>query len=393
MRKIVFFMAAFLMALLLSGPTTGVQASTSVPAEAALVADAQTGQVLYQQNARAVLPIASISKLLTVMVIQDEVNQYHLTWDSPVKISPAVARIANDPTYSNVPLKAGDTWTVGDLTQAALVKSADGATLALAEATGKSPAGFVTLLKEKARSLGVTDAVLVNGVGLQNGQVKDFGLPGVPAEVENQMSAVDVAKVASALVTKEPRLLKIAGQREMNAHGVKEQTINKLLTDKQYHVPGVTIDGLKTGTSDAAGACLVSTGSYRGRRLVTVVLHAAGDDPDARFGATRDLYKQIVAGGWRPARQALPKEVIDQPVAGWGHHMVQAQPTHLTIWRRPDQNRRPTTIALTPSQPVDQQGRFRRPVHRSCQLAHLWVRVPEVGTLDPAGLSFNLQAN
>lgn len=394
MRKIVLFLLTLLLTIVPTGSTTALAASQPVPAKAALVADAKTGQILYQQNARAVMPIASISKLLTVMVVQDRIDHHQLSWDTKVKISPTVAAVATDPEYSNVSMKDGETWTVAELTQAALVKSADGAALALGEVVDRSPAGFVAQLKQKARSLGINDAVLVNGVGLTNDQVKGFRLRGVAGDAENKMSARDVAVVASTLVTRYPRLLKIAGQKKLTAHGDHEQTVNKLLTDRQYQVAGVKLDGLKTGTSDAAGACLVSSGTYRGRHLVTVALNAGGAaNPDARFQVTQALYQRVVKEGWRPTRVTLPKDVARQPLAGWWPRSVAATANDLVVWQRPGHSSRPTTIALTPTHPVDKHGRFKGPVQRGSQLAKIWARVPGVTALDPAGLSASLQAN
>ncbi|MCG4837935.1 D-alanyl-D-alanine carboxypeptidase, partial [Parabacteroides merdae] len=90
-------------------------------------------------------------------------------------------------------------------------------------------------------------------------------------------SAKDVGKMAAYLVNHYPDLLKIAGQTSFQLDGSTVNNINKMLTDSQYQTSGVTIDGLKTGTSDAAGACLVSTATFQNRRIVTVVLHANGD--------------------------------------------------------------------------------------------------------------------
>ena len=149
-------------------PAGHAAATTAVDAKAAVLVDAQTGQIIYQQNAKQKLPIASISKLLTVLVIEDDIAHGDLNWDTRVAISKDVAAVANNPEYSNAGLQQGATYTVGELVQAALIKSADGATLALAGAVGDSTAAFNQKMQKKARALGVKDAQIVNAVGLQN---------------------------------------------------------------------------------------------------------------------------------------------------------------------------------------------------------------------------------
>ncbi|MDF9445917.1 D-alanyl-D-alanine carboxypeptidase, partial [Limosilactobacillus mucosae] len=131
-------------------------------------------------------------------------------------------------------------------------------------------------------------------VGLTNSQLKDLAVKNIDDNAENMMSAKDVGKMAAYLVNHYPDLLKIAGQTSFEMDGQSYTNINKMLTESKYQTNGVTIDGLKTGTSDAAGACLVSTATFKNRHIVTIVLHANGDSTDARFTATQKLYQLIV---------------------------------------------------------------------------------------------------
>lgn len=153
--------------------------ANQLDAAAALAIDAKTGQILYSQNINQKLPIASISKLLTVMVIEDEISQHQLSWNTKVKINQKVAAIADDPEYSNVSLTQGQSYTVSDLVKAALIKSADGATVALAGALGDSTAQFNQKLQKKARQIGIKDAIIVNSVGLTNSQLKDLAVKNI----------------------------------------------------------------------------------------------------------------------------------------------------------------------------------------------------------------------
>lgn len=105
-------------------------ASAKVDSRAAIMVDASTGQIIYEQNANQALPIASITKLLTVAVIHDELQQHVITSTTKVKVTPEIAAISNNPAYSSIGLLAGQSYPVIELLNAALVKSADGATAA-----------------------------------------------------------------------------------------------------------------------------------------------------------------------------------------------------------------------------------------------------------------------
>lgn len=104
-------------------------AAAMVNSRAAMLVDAETGQVIYQQNADQQLPVASVSKLLTACVIEDEIASHQLHWQQKVKINKTVAAVSCDPNYSAIGLHAGQSYTVRDLFDAMMVKSADGAAL------------------------------------------------------------------------------------------------------------------------------------------------------------------------------------------------------------------------------------------------------------------------
>ena len=84
-----------------------VLANNRIDASAAIMADASTGQIIYKQNVDKALPVASITKLLTILVIEDEIQQKQLSWDTQVKITPEIAAISNDAAYSSIGLKSG----------------------------------------------------------------------------------------------------------------------------------------------------------------------------------------------------------------------------------------------------------------------------------------------
>ena len=268
------------------GATTAKAAT--IDANAALAIDASTGQILYQQNAKQSLPIASMSKLLTMIVIEQEIKAGKLSWNSQLKITQAEAELSENTEYSNITLEAGKSYTVKELVTAALLKSADAATITLSRATGDNTA-----------EIGVKDAKIYNAVGLTNEQMGTFKTKGVAADAENQMSAEDVALIAQYVIKKYPDLLKITQQSSATVAGQTVENTNSLLTGFTYHNQQVKIDGLKTGTSDQAGNCFVSTGKYRGHRLITVIMHAGGSDSSNRFTQTQKLYETVL-GSYSP---------------------------------------------------------------------------------------------
>lgn len=286
MRKIL--LVIMVLPFLLCGLATDGLASERVNARAAVMIDASTGQVLYEQNANQKLPVASISKLLTVAVIHDELKQRVITANTKVNVSSDVAAIASDPSYSAIGIQKGQSYTVRELLNAAMVKSADGTTLALAEADGSDLEEFNLKMDQKAKEIGLRNFTIVNPVGLTNGDLKGLKLGQYANDAENEMTAKDAALLACYLVQAYPGLLQVTAQKNAKFYiaqnkTVKADNLNKMLPGEQYAVPGVKIDGLKTGTSDAAGPSFVSTGVYRGHRVITVVLHANGDGSDALY--------------------------------------------------------------------------------------------------------------
>lgn len=372
---------------------TSAFASKRVDASAALMIDASTGQVLYQQNANKKLPIASISKLLTVAVIHDELKQRAITANTKVKISADVASIANDPNYSTIGVQQGESYTVQELLNAAMVKSADGATLALASADGSSMEEFNLKMAQKAKEIGLKNYTIVNPVGLTNGDLKGMKLDQYSSKAENAMTAKDVAILARYLVKTYPQLLQVTAQKNATFYISKNKTVkaanlNKMLPGDQYAVKGVTIDGLKTGTSDAAGASFVSTGTYRGHRIITVVLHANGNSKDNRFTATQQLYNQLKS---TPTSQiTLPKRLHTQKVENGNKRTVAVKPQKISVWGKKADDHYTIAVKLTKHSKND---KILAPVRNNERVGEIEVSSPDIKTVDNEPLSYNLYSS
>lgn len=277
-----------------AGPVGSAHAAASVNARAAIAIDAKSGQVLYSKNADSRMAVASMSKLLTVAVIEHEIANGQLKWSTKVKITPAEAKLSTASGYSNVPLQSGHRYSVKQLTKAALIKSGDAATIALSRSRGQSTKEFVKEMGATAKRIGLKNYRLYNGVGLSNQDMASFKLPNTSSSAENEMTARDVAVLARYLIRNHPELLKITKQKTLKWDGQTYQNGNELLPGNTQAPQKVTVDGLKTGTSDKAGQCFASTGTYRGHRIITVVMHASGD----RFTQTKALYEQVFSN-WR----------------------------------------------------------------------------------------------
>lgn len=267
-------------------------------ARAAYAIDAESGQVLYQKNATKRYPIASVIKILTLGVILQDIRNHHLKWDQKIKITPAVAKMADDWHFSNVPLMNGEEYTVRQLVDSMMLVSADGSTEVLALADAGSTAAFNKKMMAFAKKAGVTDIKIYNMIGLPNGDLGKHKLKGVDKDAENLLSAKDVALISKYLVETYPETLDITKQKFANFDVTKDQqylmtNVNALLPQNGFAPKDGEIDGLKTGNTDRAGKCIVSTGTFAGRRIILVALHTKGEWND-QSKMQQDFYNKLI---------------------------------------------------------------------------------------------------
>lgn len=273
-------------------------ATFQMDARAAYAIDAESGQVLYQKNATKRYPIASVIKILTLGVILQDIRNHHLKWDQKIKITPAVAKMADDWHFSNVPLMNGEEYTVRQLVDSMMLVSADGSTEALALADAGSTEAFNKKMMAFAKKAGVTDIKIYNMIGLPNGDLGKHKLKGVDKDAENLLSAKDVALISKYLVENYPETLDITKQKFANFDVTKDQqylmtNVNALLPQNGFAPKDGEIDGLKTGNTDRAGKCIVSTGTFAGRRIILVALHTKGEWND-QSKMQQDFYNKLI---------------------------------------------------------------------------------------------------
>ncbi|MGG1401176.1 D-alanyl-D-alanine carboxypeptidase family protein [Bacillus salipaludis] len=273
------------------------QAPLKVNADSAIIVDGETGKVLYQQNADSLLGIASMSKMMTEYILLDAIKHGKVKWDQQYSVSELAYKISQNRNLSNVPLRRDGKYTVRELYQAMAIYSANAATIALAEVIAGSETNFVKMMNDKAKQLGLKNYKFVNSTGLNNSDYFGQQPAGTRADEENVMSSYSVAQLAFRLIHDFPDVLKTASIptkkfREGTDDEIKMDNWNWMLPTLIYGYQGM--DGLKTGTTDFAGACFTGTAMRDGKRFITVVQNAkdangATSDKKARFEETRKM--------------------------------------------------------------------------------------------------------
>ena len=272
--------------------TTVAAQDFDVAAKHAIAVEANSGKILYEKDATQPVEIASISKLLTVYLVYEALEQGKISLSTPVEISDYPYQLTTNSAASNVPMEARN-YTVEELLEVTLVSSANSAAIALAEKIAGSEKDFVDMMKAKLQEWGIQDATLVNTTGLNNETLGNNIYPGSKKDDENKLSAYDVAVVARNLILKYPQVLEITKKPSSTFAGMTIHSTNYMLEGMPAYRGGV--DGLKTGTTDKAGASFVGTTVEKGMRIITVVLNADNQDtnPYARFTATSSILDYI----------------------------------------------------------------------------------------------------
>ena len=296
MKKLITLMMTFLLCLGSVAPAFAADKKKGYDATAkhAVAVEANTGKILYEKDATTSAGIGSITKLLTAYMVYKAVDQGDLKWNSKVDISDYPFELTVSAGVSNIPLDARK-YTVKQLLDATLIASANSASIALAEEIGGTESKFVDMMKAQLKDWGITDAKIVNASGLNNSYLGDNIYPGSKSDEENTMSAKDVAVIAQHVVKEYPEILDITKKTEADFDGVnKLKTSNYMLKGQPSYRKGV--DGLKTGTTDLAGASFVAHSNESGMSIIAVILNSDNTDTDdyARFTATNDLLNYVV---------------------------------------------------------------------------------------------------
>jgi D-alanyl-D-alanine carboxypeptidase (penicillin-binding protein 5/6) len=215
-----------------------------------ILVDYATGQVLAQQNADERLPMASLTKLMTAYVVFSALKAGQLTLNTPVPISDAAWRTGGSRMF----LDPGTQVPVIDLLKGMIVESGNDATVALAQRVGGTRAGFVQMMNQYAQRLGLKSTHYVDVDGLP--------------DPNHYTTARDLATLTIDLIRDFPQYYFIFKIKTFTwDHITQRNRVSLLWTDP-------SVDGLKTGHTEAAGYCLIASAQRNGMRLVSVVLHA-----------------------------------------------------------------------------------------------------------------------
>ncbi len=244
-------------------------ADLQVPGQSALLMDIATGTVLFEQNAHEKLAPASVTKVMTMLLIMEAVDSGKIAWDDTVTVSEAAAAKGGSQIY----LKVGETMSVTDMVKSIAVSSANDCACAMAEHLAGSEAAFVEIMNARAAELGMNDTHFVNCTGLDDEENAK----------EHLTSAYDIALMSRELMKNHPDITKFT---TIWMDTVRDGTFGLANTNKLVRFyPGAT--GLKTGFTSNAGYCLSATAQRDGLGLIAVVMGAKTSQE--RFAACKQL--------------------------------------------------------------------------------------------------------
>ena len=268
MKRILGALAAF--ALVLGMLPVRIQAvELDVAGKSAVLMDVETGTVLYEKNAHEKLSPASVTKVMTMLLIMEAIDSGKIGWDDTVIASETAAAKGGSQVY----LKVGESMTVADMVKSIAVSSANDCACAMAEHIAGSEAGFVEKMNQRAAELGMQDTHFVNCTGLDDD----------PDAAQHLTSAYDIAIMSRELMKNHPDIQKYT---TIWMDTIRDGAFGLANTNKLIRFyPGAT--GLKTGFTANAGYCLSATAQRDGLGLIAVVMGCATSQE--RFGACKQL--------------------------------------------------------------------------------------------------------
>ena len=248
MKKILIFISLFMFIPIVRAETEDLAPN----AKSAIMIEASTGEILFQKNKDEKLAPASMTKMMSMLLIMEEIESGNLKWDEEVTTSERASSMGG----SQIFLKAGEKMTVTDLLKGVAIASGNDAVVALAERVSGSEEAFVKRMNTRGKDLGLKNTNFVNATGL--------------TADNHYSSAYDMSLIAKELVKHEKVLEFTSTYEDYLRKDTKSPfwlvNTNRLVRFKEG------VDGLKTGFTDEAGYCLTATMKKDGMRLITVVM-------------------------------------------------------------------------------------------------------------------------
>ncbi len=221
-------------------------------AKSAIMIEASTGTILYEKNKDDKLPMASMTKMMTLLLIMEEIESENLKWNEMITTSEHAASMGG----SQIFLEVGEKMSVEDLVKGICIASGNDASVAMAERIGGTEEKFVSMMNKKAKELGLSNTHFENACGLDSDN--------------HYSSANDMSIIAKELV-KHKKILEFSGTYEDYLRKNTEKSFWLVNTNKLVrYYQGV--DGLKTGYTKNAGYCITTTAERGNMRLITVVM-------------------------------------------------------------------------------------------------------------------------
>ncbi len=266
MKKIIITIFIFMLFM----PIVKAEDSLNLDSESAILIDEASGKILYEKNPDAKLPMASMTKIMSMLLIMEKIESGALKYDDKVIISKNASGMGG----SHVFLQEGEEYKVEALLKCISVSSANDAVVAMAEKISGSVESFVNLMNEKAKELGLANTKFANPHGL---------------DAENHYSSArDMSKLARELL-KHKDILKFTSIYEdylTKPDGSQVWLVNTNRLVRFYD----GVDGLKTGYTTEAGYCLTATAKKNDLRLISVVMKSSSGDARSKDTATLLTY-------------------------------------------------------------------------------------------------------
>lgn len=262
-------------------------APPAVNAKAYILIDVDSGKILAEKDATTKLPPASLTKMMTLYVVSNALKHQQIHSDTKVRVSETAWKAEGSRMF----IKVGDEVPVQDLIKGVIVDSGNDACIALAEHVGGSEASFADIMNQQAQQLGMTDSHFTDSTGLPNPQL--------------YTTAKDLAVLGRAIINHFPEYYPWYQQKWFTYNNIRQPNRNRLLWRNSQ------VDGIKTGHTEEAGYCLVSSAKRGNMRLLAVVMGAPSDAIRA------DDSERLINYGFRffETHALYPKDKAIQEVA------------------------------------------------------------------------------
>lgn len=282
-----------------------IPAAPEVAASSYVLIDAASGQVLVEKNSHQRLPPASLTKLMTAYIVERELANHRLQMTDQVPISVNAWRTGGSRMF----VREGTEVAAEQLLKGVIIQSGNDASVALAEHIAGAESAFADLMNQQAALLGMQDTHFMNATGLPHEQ--------------HFSSAFDLATLARAIIVNYPENYKLYSEKYFLYNDIRQPNRNLLLWRD------ASVDGLKTGHTEEAGYCLVTSAVREGMRLIAVVMGTSSENARAQesqkllnYGFRYFITKPLFKSGESVATSPVWKGVTNQLQLGLADDLV-----------------------------------------------------------------------